>query len=1308
LLFQRARQYEVRDRRVGVARQNLLHLGLECTRLAAQVVQRRTSGARLGVARVLCERLVDLLLGGADPIGVLYACVTLAGLLDRRKDAVVIREAEVVDWPDFPTVTHGWNLRFPELRDVGNRARWAGDKCSEQLRAEYLRRMKQHIDRLLAWKISCLKAKDVYYWWSLSPAFMAAFHEVADYAKARGIRSLVYALAPFVGFRKDLPNAPQRCLTATNNPRYKKYVRCWSMDAERRRYAARIGEWARATGVTDVGFHDTDTGGFANPAQWEDRCEVCRKRWGDDFAAATVNKFRIFYEEIKRRAPNCRLHFTLYPYNISVLTQRGAERYLIDRYGPSPTVPAAAERLRVRFTDFWSRATKELPADVTFCIRENVPENVRAFHKLTAPHGTFIWYKVGSEQWQTFFDESPRWAPTFYSGRDDVMFAVSLETFVPLKALAVREYAWNVHAPGATGWAQLPLAERWRHAEPRGEIYETILPHVVRNLFGRRAAPELTQALSLNMAMNHIFDHLPYVKRRAPVLTTFEKWDWQARQAEKGCGILDRLFKRFEASGDRLGMTPYAARRFIYIREVFHCCGWMARAKAYNMLARELAKEGKLQKARVAIRAGRQTIAAARKDMKRLVAERPDDSVYNVAFDRRKRPPTWKKYTPGNQMDYGVPEKLLAQTEKELVSLATAGELPASTLQTLARRRAVHIASALAAPVLDGRLDEPQWRRAVPAEAFFVYPGGGSLARAQTRARFLLHKSTLYFGATCWMPGDTAIQAKPREHDGPVIGDEQVELFLAPPHMHGGYVQLQINAAGSVADKRVTVKRNTVGATTKVRDLAWDANGLRVRTSRAKGRWELEGAIPLATLGAAQWRSGWRVNVCRDFKGTPRELSSIMRPTGRDFHDTSAFRQLRLDPTPAPPAEVEIAVAGLTWRTRTLNDRIATVVEFGLDVRTSRILHDVRVSVEAYDPRGRLKRRELLKRLRHLVYFWRPQGRFTIAYDQTVEAGGIRIVLQSEEACGKRWIRLGGWRGTRDLAPLFSAPEASAREDDFRHTPALRALCTLPGEAPARGSKEPVRMLGLRRGAVEFWLKPLWRDMHPLEERGPWLSRHVLLHAGVLRREHLRLFNHSAFTIFYDGVAGTLYFHVRNRNYAGWTASARVRGRKSWRRHGWQHIACVWDGSKPAEDCLRIYLDGVLVSGKTVVGKPSRLGADKSVALAKPAFAIQLGALNTGCFPAQALIDELRLSRTPRYTGDFTAPVKPLKLDQDTVALFHFDGDLKGEGMAPDGRRYELRSTPGASGLGALVVRKGARRLARRGDSKKRLKPMPR
>jgi hypothetical protein len=52
--------------------------------------------------------------------------------------------------------------------------------------------------------------------------------------------------------------------------------------------------------------------------------------------------------------------------------------------------------------------------------------------------------------------------------------------------------------------------------------------------------------------------------------------------------------------------------------------------------------------------------------------------------------------------------------------------------------------------------------------------------------------------------------------------------------------------------------------------------------------------------------------------------------------------------------------------------------------------------------------------------------------------------------------------------------------------------------------------------------------------------------------------------------------------------------------------------------------------------------------------------MNTGYRPADALIDELRISPVRRYDDAFV-PEKRMEQDAATLALFHFDGDLRAE-----------------------------------------------
>jgi len=523
------------------------------------------------------------------------------------------------------------------------------------------------------------------------------------------------------------------------------------------------------------------------------------------------------------------------------------------------------------------------------------------------------------------------------------------------------------------------------------------------------------------------------------------------------------------------------------------------------------------------------------------------------------------------------------------------------------------------------------------------------------------------------MPDGALVKAQVREWDGPVYEDEAVELFLMPPHMKGGYVQFQINADGSVADKRVTVTLNELKIKVAKRDRAWNAEKITVETTRQDGVWELEAAVSRSSLGAVDWRGTWRVNVCRDFKGPvgSRELSSILPPSARNFHDTSAFPQLIFHPQPAGEPHAEISVMGFRHQTRTLDDRVATICEFGLQCRANRVLHDVRITAETYDRSGRLHLRQVVKRLDHLTFVWQSDRDLSVGFEQQIEAGGVRLVLESDEVRVERWIRIAGWQGTPEIGTLF-APGVAGQ--------GLRGLCHLPAQIMTPGAGKPTRLVPQRRGAIECWFKHDWRPPHPLADATPWMPRFVLLHSGVLRREHPEHFNHSSLTLYHGLGSGTMYLSARNRSYAGWHTHGQCEAAKGWLKPGWHHVACVWDYEAAPADQLRLYINGVRSSVKTVVSKPERL-RDQAIALAPTPFATQLGSLNTGRHLAPVVLDELRISRSARYVNDFAPKLHPHELDKDTSARFHFDRDLDGEGMTETGERYPVRGQAGALAL---------------------------
>jgi len=344
-------------------------------------------------------------------------------------------------------------------------------------------------------------------------------------------------------------------------------------------------------------------------------------------------------------------------------------------------------------------------------------------------------------------------------------------------------------------------------------------------------------------------------------------------------------------------------------------------------------------------------------------------------------------------------------------------------------------------------------------------------------------------------------------------------------------------------------------------------------------------------------------------------------------------------------------------------------------VKASRMLHGVRVTAEAYDTSGRLHARRVVKQLKHLVYFWRPDEQFTIGFEQQIKAGGVRILLESDEARAERWVRIGSWQGTQKLGGMFSTHAGGPKG---RGRQGLIGLCNLPSDVLIPGTDQALRLVPQRRGTIELWFRPQWQSKHPLDERAPWRPRHALLHCGIMRREYPEHINQSNLTIYHDGGSGSLTFVIKNRSYAGWVVSYVPKDNQAWSRPEWHHVASVWDHDAKPEDWLRLYVDGKRVTGKPRVFKPERLGDDQAVSLDKTAFATQIGGLNTGRWPSHAAIEELRISRTARYDADFTPTRAPLSLDKATVALYHFDGGLDGQGLTEDGKRYTVSGVAGA------------------------------
>lgn len=189
-------------------------------------------------------------------------------------------------------------------------------------------------------------------------------------------------------------------------------------------------------------------------------------------------------------------------------------------------------------------------------------------------------------------------------------------------------------------------------------------------------------------------------------------------------------------------------------------------------------------------------------------------------------------------------------------------------------------------PTLDGKLDDGCWQ-ATRQTAPFVKLTLGTPAEVQSVAYMAYDSEKLYIGVHCSEPEMARIKAEVTERDGPVYGDDCIEIFLIPPdstiladrNERDRYFHLVVNPLGTRYDE------TGLQAPTSY-DGDWQA-----AASKGPDYWELEVAVPFDQLGTGIADGAvWTGNVSRA-RWLKREYST-WSPIKRTFHDTANFGRI--------------------------------------------------------------------------------------------------------------------------------------------------------------------------------------------------------------------------------------------------------------------------------------------------------------------------------------------------------------------------------------------------------------------------------
>ena len=159
--------------------------------------------------------------------------------------------------------------------------------------------------------------------------------------------------------------------------------------------------------------------------------------------------------------------------------------------------------------------------------------------------------------------------------------------------------------------------------------------------------------------------------------------------------------------------------------------------------------------------------------------------------------------------------------------------------------------------VLDGRLDERVWTRAVPAADFIqIDPQNGRPATERTEVRIAFDRDALYMGVTCFDSEPGQCLGFQRGRDEVLTSDDRfmwtIDTFL---DAQSGYF-FEMNPSGLMADSLFNVNSDN-----RAWDGIWDA-----RVSRSDIGWTIEVKIPFRTLNFNPDSDTWGINFQRTVK----------------------------------------------------------------------------------------------------------------------------------------------------------------------------------------------------------------------------------------------------------------------------------------------------------------------------------------------------------------------------------------------------------------------------------------------------------
>ncbi|MFA7231658.1 MAG: LamG-like jellyroll fold domain-containing protein, partial [Victivallaceae bacterium] len=504
------------------------------------------------------------------------------------------------------------------------------------------------------------------------------------------------------------------------------------------------------------------------------------------------------------------------------------------------------------------------------------------------------------------------------------------------------------------------------------------------------------------------------------------------------------------------------------------------------------------------------------------------------------------------------------------------------------------------------------------------------------------NNNNLYLGFTAKQPLITQIN-EPRRSLAEYAFTEQVEWFIQPDKSKDEIFQIAVDSAGNIFTKKISGAKGKAGV-----DLDLHA----VATKTANG-WSAEIAIPFAKLGKLP-NDNWRTMVVYD---TIKSLSphqvenyACVFFDGKPYLTSSLYPALKFSATaPAAIPTPELTIGKRSMESKTHSNGAGSFISFEPKLESRRPLYNVTVTMRLFDADKKLVHENVIYSTPFMSLQWSPTAPVNVQLDKTYDVLNMELTVSFTTVNGTpekitRTTVLG------DAGKLIKAEDVYAAG-----VTAGSYGIAVPCYFDTRANGEP--LLDFKRGTIEFWIKLTANPKVP-ESEWKGQSKRVFFHCGPLRPAHPQIYNFNSLTILQEKKWGNLIFNIANNAYK--CRQINVNG-GNLKKGQWHHVAAVWDLNVNDKTQMAIYLDGKLNSKEVMEwGKPN----DAALPVKPVNFAAQIGAMNSGECPADAVIQDLKITLQPRYNSDFK-PEHGTLLNTDGIT-FDFNQSLNGKYQIKD------------------------------------------